>query len=316
MRRSSKRKIFAITLLILICFWLVSSVGNLISQLNYKKTYEYKLIRHGYDDVTAKYFEDFFDQKYLDYLLEIEKNEHIKNLTEEKYFILANLKDYIKYIEETKNDDYNEIITIINVGLNRDFYTDIEESDITINPYHILVNKYYQLPEDYQPEQIVDVSNIYAYANRKIDNSIYEILKKMWADAKEDDTTLILISGFRNFETQAIIYQNYLSSDGRLNADRYSARPGHSEHQLGTALDIVTHGYGLVPEFDETKEFKWLSENAYKYGFILRYPKEKEHITGYMYEPWHFRYVGLEVAEYIQNNDITFDEYYAFYLRK
>ena len=96
-------------------------------------------------------------------------------------------------------------------------------------------------------------------------------------------------------------------------ADLSTARAGFSEHQTGLAIDILTYNVTLS-NFEETDAFKWLSSNAYKYGFILRYPKGKEDITGYEYESWHYRYVGVEIATQIFEEDITFDEYYAYYL--
>ena len=97
-------------------------------------------------------------------------------------------------------------------------------------------------------------------------------------------------------------------------ADTYSARPGHSEHQTGLAIDLAAFNSNLN-NFEETKEYEWVKDNAHLYGFILRYPKGKEHITGYMFEPWHYRYVGTKVAKEIYEMDITFDEYYELFLK-
>ncbi len=314
MRRSTKRKIFAITILLIICYFLVSTVLNAVETINFRKTYQFKLTTHGYDETTVKYFEDYFETKYLDYLLEMEVNEHIKPLTEERYFILKKLDQYLAYIDANDIADYTSVVAIINTGVDQEFYKNVKPANTKVSPYHILANKYYQLDASYKPAEVILISNLYAYANRSIDASIYDTFKAMWQAAKDDGATLIVISGYRSYEEQEKLFENYLKTDGRAEAERYSAKAGHSEHQLGYALDLVTHGYGLVPEFDETKEFAWLSEHAHRYGFILRYPKEKEYITGYGYEPWHFRYVGEEVATYIHEHDITFDEYYAFYI--
>lgn len=316
MRRSTKRKIFAITILIIICYLLISTIINVVTGISYRRTYEYKLIEHGYEKDTVAYFENYFDEKYLDWLLDNEKNDHIEPLTKEKYFVLTDMQKYLSYIDQTNSDDYTNVVALVNTGAYQGFYENITETNTDIPNQQILVNKFHQLPANFKPDEIVEISNFYAYAERTMDGAIYEIFKEMWNAAKDADATLIVISGYRSYESQDKLYESYLSSDGRLNADRYSARPGHSEHQLGLALDIVTHGYGLVEEFDETNEFAWLIANAHKYGFILRYPKDKEHITGYVYEPWHFRYVGTEIANYIHQNNITFDEYYAYYLAK
>ena len=103
--------------------------------------------------------------------------------------------------------------------------------------------------------------------------------------------------------------------DGVEAADTYSARPGFSEHQLGYSIDLTNGESVPFEEFHNTKEYEWLKDNAYKYGFILRYPKDKEYITGYIFEPWHIRYVGYDIAKYIYENNITYEEYYAYFIR-
>ena len=121
-------------------------------------------------------------------------------------------------------------------------------------------------------------------------------------------------SGFRSYETQKSIYERYVARDGQAAADRYSARPGHSEHQTGLAFDVCATGYACISSgFNDTMPAKWLSENAHKYGFILRYPKGKESETGYKHESWHFRYVGKDLAEKLYNNGnwITMEDYFG-----
>ena len=108
------------------------------------------------------------------------------------------------------------------------------------------------------------------------------------------------------------MYDRYVKRDGKKKADIYSARPGYSEHQTGLCTDINT----VDSSFANTKEAKWLADNSYKYGFILRFPKGKEDITGYKYEPWHYRYVGEETAKIIYDEDLTLEEYYAYYIEK
>ena len=96
-------------------------------------------------------------------------------------------------------------------------------------------------------------------------------------------------------------------------ADKYTARPGYSEHQTGLAID-VKDGSGQYAFFKNSDEYKWMKDNAHKYGFILRYPEGKEHITGFSFEAWHYRYVGVDVATFIYENDLTFDEYHMMYI--
>lgn len=127
--------------------------------------------------------------------------------------------------------------------------------------------------------------------------------------AKKDNLNLTIISGFRSYNFQSSLYNNYVSRHGQAMADTFSARAGYSEHQTGLAMDLNQ----ISDSFGETKVGKWLDNNAYKYGFILRYPKGKSNETGYKYEPWHFRYVGVSLATKLYNNGnwITIESYYG-----
>lgn len=157
----------------------------------------------------------------------------------------------------------------------------------------LIANKTYSLPSWYNPGGL---SKEYV-AN-------FNIMKTA---AATDGIALQIVSGFRSYNTQKQLYNNYVNRDGIANADTYSARPGHSEHQTGLAADI-----NAADEwFHDTSEAKWLNDNCYKYGFIIRYPKGKQNITGYIYESWHLRYVGETLAKTLYNdgNWITLEEY-------
>ena len=171
--------------------------------------------------------------------------------------------------------------------------TDIEVKDgITYIQGLMIVNKSYPLPKEYNPGAMTPETKT-AYD---------EMLK----DAAAAGLTLKSVSDFRSYETQDQLYKNYCARDGQAAADTYSARPGHSEHQTGLAIDINCAGSA----FDNTPEAKWLAENCWKYGFILRYPKGKENITGYQYESWHIRYVGKDWAKKITDSGLTMEEYF------
>lgn len=131
---------------------------------------------------------------------------------------------------------------------------------------------------------------------------------KMKAEAKKHGFELDAFSTYRSYATQKKLYDGYVARDGKAAADRYSARPGTSEHQTGLAFDIGEVGKSST-RFQESDATRWLAQNSYKYGFILRYPQGKEHITGYMYEPWHFRYVGVDVATQVYNSGLTLEEF-------
>ena len=154
----------------------------------------------------------------------------------------------------------------------------------------LVVNKTYGLPETYNPGVNADAQ---------------AALDAMFAAAAEDGIELVVRSGFRSYELQTTIYASYVSRDGQAAADRYSARPGYSEHQTGLAFDLNS----FEQSFGETPEGKWLAEHSWEYGFVIRYPADKEEITGFMYEPWHVRYFGKDVAKILHENDQTLEEY-------
>lgn len=161
----------------------------------------------------------------------------------------------------------------------------------------LLANKKYPLPSTFAPG---------------VDAEAEKALNTMLAAAKQQGFDLVAFSGYRSFEYQTTLYNNYVNRDGKDAADRYSARPGYSEHQTGLAFDIGEKGkekLWLTAEFGETPAGKWLAEQAQEYGFILRFPQNAEDITGYMYESWHFRYVGIDIAKEIKQQNVTLEEY-------
>lgn len=157
----------------------------------------------------------------------------------------------------------------------------------------IIANKNYPLPASYAPGE---------------NSEARAAFNKMAQAARDDGISLTAFSTYRSYDYQENLYNNYVARDGQAAADRYSARPGYSEHQTGLAFDI---GDSRTPDkyFSETEATKWLAKEAYKYGFILRYPQGKEHITGYKYEPWHYRYVGTDIAKQIYDRKTTLEEY-------
>lgn len=168
----------------------------------------------------------------------------------------------------------------------------------------MIVNKTYALPETYRPSN----SGEYEYCTTCLTEETLSAFNAMQADAEAIGLNLYISSGFRSYSYQENLYNNYVLQDGKEEADTYSARPGHSEHQTGLAFDLNT----IDDSFAYTAEGKWVAENCYKYGLILRYPKGKETKTGYQYESWHLRYVGNELAQKLYNNGewITLEEYF------
>lgn len=185
----------------------------------------------------------------------------------------------------------------------------ITEPDI----YLVLVNKEYKLPENYVPSKLELISNEFANENKYLREEARIAFETLSKDAKELGYRIIAVSTYRDYEYQNKLYNMYVEEKGIDYADKCSARPGHSEHQTGLAVDVEGSNRDY-DEFENSKEFIWMKENAYKYGFILRYPKGKEKITGFKYEPWHYRYVGLDTAKTIHDENLTLEEYYDKYI--
>lgn len=219
---------------------------------------------------------------------------------------------YLSYHFQKPNYNMQDVLFRVNLGLDYPFY---ENTTVTEEPYDllVLVNKYSRLPTEFAHNNLVSMNREYTSNDGKqylLAPIAYENYVKMSDAAKQEGLAMKVVSSYRTESYQQSLYNNRVYTTGKVNADNYSARPGHSEHQTGLAVDINST-YGV---FEYTAEFKWLQKHAHEYGFILRYPKGKEWITGYSYEPWHYRYVGTEVAKIIYEEDITYEEYYAKYI--
>lgn len=161
----------------------------------------------------------------------------------------------------------------------------------------LIANKQYPLPTDYAPGE---------------DPAARAAYDEMQAAAAEAGHSLVAFSTFRSYDYQTDLYNRYVEQHGQEEADRFSARPGYSEHQTGLGFDIGAENqeeHWASDSFKDTEEAKWLAENAHQFGFILRYPAGKEHITGYQYESWHFRYLGEELATKVYDSGLTLEEY-------
>lgn len=179
----------------------------------------------------------------------------------------------------------------------------------------VLVNKERNLPADYVPEGLMP-PNIPFYFKENIEKrwmrpDAAAAIEEMFAAAKEDGIELVGASAYRSYETQKSLFNRYVKTYGLEEAQTFSARPGQSEHQTGLTIDVYHKNItnGLEESFGDTPEGQWVAEHAHEFGFIVRYPKGKEDITGYKYEPWHLRYVGKEVAKEIYERGITLEEY-------
>lgn len=242
--------------------------------------------------------------------IEYPYSDKLVNVVKNKYFISNRLDRYMNY----NSDDVNTIITNVNSNLDYQFYTNIQKTD-TSKGLLLIVNKYYQLDKDYYYGELVTMDKAYDNKNgSKLNKTAYEAFKKLVDDAEKEGYHIRNNSAYRSYNTQSGLYNNYKSDNGLTWADKWSARAGHSEHQTGLALDVGVKNEFSLGKFESSKEFTWMKDHAHLYGFILRYPKGKEYITGYGYEPWHYRYVGVDVAKYIYENNITYEEYYAYFV--
>jgi zinc D-Ala-D-Ala carboxypeptidase len=179
----------------------------------------------------------------------------------------------------------------------------------------VVVNKNIYLPKNYVPKDLIfpQVSFLFKeyVAKRMMRREAALQLERMFSAAKKDGIYLSGASGYRSYTTQVAVFNNYVKRDGYEKARTYSAIPGTSEHQTGLAIDVSgSNGYCAVSScFADTKEAKWLERNSVNFGYIIRYPKGKEHVTGYKYEPWHIRYVGAGMAKDMKARNLTIEEY-------
>lgn len=194
----------------------------------------------------------------------------------------------------------------------KNFYQKIKEIK---NPdcILVLVNKNNQLNKDYIPSDLELLNTHYAYENKYMRKEAKEMFEKLSQDAIDLGYRIVATSTYRDYDYQEKLFQEYKKEKGEEYALECSAKAGHSEHQTGLAVDVAGSNDDY-DDFEKSIEFSWMKENAHKYGFILRYPKGKEKITGFKYEPWHYRYVGTEVAHIIYEENITLEEYYQKYL--
>lgn len=218
-----------------------------------------------------------------------------------------------KKVESTKT--YAKVAEIegekVSKGKTSKGYDIYEINGITYVDGYLIANKTYSLPEDYAPTDTYTKADPTATKQCAtcINTVAYQAYKDMKADASALNLNIYISSGFRSYVTQSNIYNRNVKNNGQEKADTYSARPGSSEHQTGLCFDLNT----INAAFAKTDEGKWVDQNAWKYGYIIRYPEGKTDETGYIYESWHLRYVGSELAEILYNNGdwITMEDYFG-----
>ena len=321
-RRKKKKKIrlkeefkrflvYAIVILLILIYAVIE--GNKVHKIMvYHKTYEYKINTHGYPLEEAKKLSETLSDKYLDDILNDPKyNEKYYKVISEKYFLLKNYEKYLLYHDEHENVPYDKVIALVNTHASEEWYSETYETD-TNRGYEVFVSKFYYLPEDYERIDLEPFSLSYAYGKygeNKAAKIVVEKFDEMQQYVKNNFNVQIMVnSSYRSYKDQESTHKYY--------GDSVAARPGHSEHQTGLAIDVTSISHPSVKAFKESEEGQWILENCWQYGFIIRYPEGKEDITGYNNEPWHLRYVGYETAKRIHDEGITFDEYFAYYIEK
>lgn len=217
-------------------------------------------------------------------------------------------------VEKTLSKIYPKLKVIdgqrVSIGTTKNGFSIYKVNDVYYIDDIMMVNKTYGLPESYIPvdtkESCIGKTST---CNKCINKTAYEAFNKMKADASSIGLNIYIASGYRPYVGQESIYNRYIKRDGKEAADTYSARPGYSEHQTSYSFDLNS----ITDSFIKTKEGLWVNDNAYLYGFIIRFPKGKDRITGYKYEPWHLRYVGYDLAKKLYNNGdwISLEEYFG-----
>lgn len=241
--------------------------------------------------------------------------EEIKEYQSIPYMKAENMERYIAYDAPTIKEK------VLNVNMNMDLdpfeITNIIEDD---SDYTLLVNKFNALKEGYLPADLVEVKNYVCVQGEDYSCSTMDkmLLRKDAAkayeqfamDALKENINIRAIATYRSYEYQRMLYDYNLSIYGKEETDKYYARPGQSEHNSGLAVDITFNGHTYT-DIEDKDGYEWILNNMHKYGFILRYPKDKVHITRYGYESWHIRYVGIDAAKEIYENNLTLEEYKA-----
>lgn len=231
-------------------------------------------------------------------------------------YLAAQEERYAAYRAKHGELTPQQVVTYVNIGLDREFYTDVET---IADPDDLLVlcNKYHKLPDGYEPDDLVRISAAYSNNGKVLylRKEAAEAFEELCSGAAAQQYTILGQSGYRSAAYQRQLYDNYAARDGQAAADTYSARPGYSEHQTGLAMDIC-NGSLSYTDFGRTAEYTWAKEHLHEYGFVFHYLPGAEPITGYMTEEWHIRYVGKETAAVIHEKGITLDEYCATYLQR
>ena len=247
-----------------------------------------------------------------DDVTEFAKKEKVKYLEEFYSVNYAKLKYYDRYVEysrETGEDEETSVL-FVNLGMDKEAY--VEPNIVDEFSIDMLINKYNKVPENFEPEKLIVIDSKYCNDDVQMGAEVAVLaFKKMYRAAAQEGLSLVINSGYRSYEMQEELCDTYRNLYGNNYVKKYVSSPGFSEHHTGLAFDIGSTSSNV---FAESNEYQWMLKNAHKYGFIQRFTKRGENITGFRSEPWHYRYVGEEIATYIYEHGITFEQYYVEFL--
>lgn len=293
-KRSAQQKFIAICVVILaliICIiWgIVSFIGNTLDSSKEAST---EAADSGIEVVVPE--EPLYPPEYAEFFeLPYAKDEYSER--------------YLEYKNENPDLSTEDIVTHCNMGIDVPFFTrDAIEVD---DPYAIdtLVNKVYKLPDGFEPNNLLVIDSFRSQTMQEPAALAFQSMKEA---CKSQGFEILAYSGFRSYDYQNMIYNNSVNVKGQAHADAYIARPGHSEHGLGMSVDVSING-GDYNECHKSPYYSKFYNTLADYGFIVRYPEGKEDLTGYSYESWHIRYVGVEIAKELETSGLTLDEYIA-----
>ena len=270
-----------------------------------------KLIKIGYSNNDINIILAHGNDQSVTNFTKREKVKYLEEFFDVDYAKLDNYDRYLKYSDETGENE-ETVVLLVNLDMDKEYYKDstlVEDFSTDM-----LVNKHRHLNEKFVPDNLVKIEAPYTLEkDLKCSKVALDAFKKMSKKAKEEGYEIVINSAYRSYQDQKEVEDLYLKSYGQEYVDKFVAKPGYSEHQTGLAFDVGSRKTNI---FANSKEYDWMVSNCYKYGFIYRFQKKNEDITGFRSEPWHFRYVGEKIAKYIYENDMTLEEYWAIYLDK
>ncbi len=241
----------------------------------------------------------------------ISTNEKKENKYEDIYYAdVDKYKRYDAYAKLHPEMSTEDVVWRVDANLDQEFYDDdyVEYVDENTDK-PLLINKFHRVSDDYEPEELVTIEGKYVATQETTD-----AYQRLTRDLQSQGMKIYIVSSYRSTKYQKKLYNGYLKKDSKSKVDTYSSRPGYSEHHTGRALDI-SQVSGNLDMFEGSDEAKWVYENAYKYGFIVRYMEDQIDVTGYIFEPWHIVYVGTDISYKMHDENIkTLEEYVVKYV--